>query len=94
LCQAATPKDIEWVPRARWVVDGKVWSSSGVTAGARITFFHRAVLTLDFISGSDMALAFIEHLTSAEVARRIRGEFEIPEVTQMDDPFAEIYGLV
>lgn len=24
---------IEWVPTARWVVDGKIWSSSGVSAG-------------------------------------------------------------
>lgn len=24
---------IEWVPSARWVVDGKVWTSSGVAAG-------------------------------------------------------------
>ncbi|KAJ7026757.1 class I glutamine amidotransferase-like protein [Mycena alexandri] len=31
---AATPKDIEWVPQARWVVDGNVWTSSGVAAGA------------------------------------------------------------
>ncbi|KAJ6567030.1 class I glutamine amidotransferase-like protein [Mycena capillaripes] len=30
---ASTPKDIEWVPKARWVVDGKIWTSSGVTAG-------------------------------------------------------------
>ncbi|KAJ7439695.1 class I glutamine amidotransferase-like protein, partial [Mycena galericulata] len=31
---ATTPRDIEWVARARWVVDGNVWTSSGVTAGA------------------------------------------------------------
>ncbi|KAF8173771.1 transcriptional regulator [Mycena galopus ATCC 62051] len=30
---ATTPKDIEWVPEARWVVDGNVWTSSGITAG-------------------------------------------------------------
>ncbi|KZP14558.1 class I glutamine amidotransferase-like protein [Athelia psychrophila] len=29
-----TPKDIQWVAKARWVVDGKFWTSSGVTAGA------------------------------------------------------------
>ncbi|KAJ7677613.1 class I glutamine amidotransferase-like protein [Mycena rosella] len=73
---AATPKDIEWVPLARWVIDGNVWTSSGVTAG------------------SDMALAFVEHLTSAKVARHIRGEFEIPEVTEKDDIFAAFHGLV
>ena len=40
---------VTWVPKARWVVDGNVWSSSGVTAGrprfpaftidARVTVF-------------------------------------------------------
>ncbi|KAJ7684369.1 class I glutamine amidotransferase-like protein [Mycena polygramma] len=30
---AATPKDIQWVAKARWVVDGNIWTSSGVTAG-------------------------------------------------------------
>ena len=25
--------DINWVPSARWVVDGKIWTSSGVAAG-------------------------------------------------------------
>ena len=31
--KAATDKSIQWVPKARWVVDGKTWTSSGVTAG-------------------------------------------------------------
>ncbi|KAF7324497.1 DJ-1 protein-PfpI domain-containing protein [Mycena kentingensis (nom. inval.)] len=31
---AVCPNDITWVPKARWVVDGKVWTSSGVIAGA------------------------------------------------------------
>ncbi|KAL5340839.1 class I glutamine amidotransferase-like protein [Aspergillus crustosus] len=26
-------EDVEWVARARWVVDGNVWTSSGVSAG-------------------------------------------------------------
>ncbi|KAJ7030803.1 class I glutamine amidotransferase-like protein [Mycena alexandri] len=73
---AATPKDIEWVAKARWVVDGNIWTSSGVSAGA------------------DMALAFVEHLTDAKVARFVRGGIEIPEVTDQDDPFAAFHGLV
>ncbi|KAJ7161179.1 class I glutamine amidotransferase-like protein [Mycena filopes] len=73
---AATSKNIEWVPKARWVVDGNVWTSSGATAGF------------------DMALAFVEHLTNAKVARNLRGEFEIAEVTEGDDPFAAFHGLV
>ncbi|KAJ7099124.1 class I glutamine amidotransferase-like protein [Mycena epipterygia] len=63
---AATPKDIEWVAKAR----------SGITAG------------------SDMALAFVGHLTSPKVARHIRGEYEIKEVKERDDPFAAFHGLV
>ncbi|KAJ7628722.1 class I glutamine amidotransferase-like protein [Roridomyces roridus] len=31
---AAMPKDITWVPEARWVIDANVWTSSGVSAGA------------------------------------------------------------
>jgi len=30
---AESPKDIKWVTKARWVVDGNLWTSSGVTAG-------------------------------------------------------------
>ena len=32
--KAGTDKSIEWVPKARWVVDGNTLTSSGVTAGA------------------------------------------------------------
>ncbi|KAJ7798950.1 putative ThiJ/DJ-1 [Mycena olivaceomarginata] len=65
---AATSKEIEWVPEARWVVaEGK---------------------------SSDMALAFVEHLAGAKVARHIRGGFEIPETAEKDDPFAAFHGLV
>ncbi|KAJ7799430.1 class I glutamine amidotransferase-like protein [Mycena olivaceomarginata] len=73
---AATPKDIQWVAKARWVVDGNVWTSSGVTAG------------------SDMLLAFIEHLVGPRAARFLRGAVEIREATQEADPFAEFHGLV
>ncbi|KZP14564.1 class I glutamine amidotransferase-like protein [Athelia psychrophila] len=71
-----TPKDIQWVTKARWVVDEKFWTSSGLSAG------------------SDMALAFVEHLTSPEISRAIRGNVEVTEHTQDDDPFAAIHGLV
>lgn len=30
-------EDINWIARARWVVDGKLWSSSGVSAGTDMT---------------------------------------------------------
>jgi len=31
--QAITSKKITWVPKARWVIDGNIWTSSGVAAG-------------------------------------------------------------
>jgi len=34
LIEKITPKDITWVPKARWVIDGNVWTSSGVSAGS------------------------------------------------------------
>jgi len=35
--KAATSDKINWVPKARWVVDGNIWTSSGVTAGMDMT---------------------------------------------------------
>ncbi|KAF8958283.1 transcriptional regulator [Flammula alnicola] len=74
--EAMSPKDITWVAKARWVVDGNVWTSSGVSAG------------------SDMAIAFVAHLAGDKVARLIRGQVEVFEHGQDDDPFAEFHGLV
>ncbi len=41
--------NVTWVPVARWVQDGKIWSSSGVAAGEQMPlydpFFKYAVLT-------------------------------------------------
>jgi len=34
LVEKVTPKDITWVAKARWVVDGNIWTSSGVNAGS------------------------------------------------------------
>lgn len=31
-------KEVNWVARARWVVDGNIWTSSGVSAGIDVTF--------------------------------------------------------
>jgi len=32
-CKDATSKNINWVAKARWTIDGNIWTSSGVTAG-------------------------------------------------------------
>ncbi|KAL5634204.1 hypothetical protein ACGC1H_006132 [Rhizoctonia solani] len=45
-----TSKNINWIPKARWVVDGTTWSSSGVTAGADMA---NAFLT--YLAGPDFA---------------------------------------
>ncbi|KAJ7798947.1 class I glutamine amidotransferase-like protein [Mycena olivaceomarginata] len=75
---AATSKKIEWVPEARWVV----------AEGGKVW------TSSGVAAGSDMALAFVEHLAGAKVARHIRGGFEIPERTEKDDPFAAFHGLI
>lgn len=46
------------------------------------------------ILGSDMALAFLEHLAGAKLARQIRSIVEIPEMASDDDQFAHWHGLV
>ncbi|CAE6510893.1 unnamed protein product [Rhizoctonia solani] len=48
--QNETSKNINWIPKARWVVDGTTWSSSGVTAGADMA---NAFLT--YLAGPDFA---------------------------------------
>ncbi|KAJ7282639.1 class I glutamine amidotransferase-like protein [Mycena rebaudengoi] len=47
---ASTPKDIEWVTHARWVVDGNVWTSSGVSAGGDM-----ALAFVEHLAGADYA---------------------------------------
>ncbi|KAF8671788.1 Class I glutamine amidotransferase-like protein [Rhizoctonia solani] len=44
---ASTSKAIEWVPKARWVVDGKIWTASGVTAGADMGYAFMVEITGD-----------------------------------------------
>ncbi|KAJ7066201.1 class I glutamine amidotransferase-like protein [Mycena amicta] len=58
---ASTANDIDWMPKARWVVDRNIWINSGVAAG------------------TDMALAFLEHLAGAKLAPQARSLVEIPE---------------
>ncbi|KAK4101404.1 class I glutamine amidotransferase-like protein [Parathielavia hyrcaniae] len=54
---AMGPK-VKWVSPARWVEDGKVWSSSGVTAGIDLALefvrqkYDNGTAIADFISGS------------------------------------------
>jgi transcriptional regulator GlxA family with amidase domain len=29
---------VTWIPKARWVVDGPIWTSSGISAGMDLAF--------------------------------------------------------
>ena len=87
---------ITWVPKARWVVDGKIWTSSGVTAGKG---FHNnvdsAIVQLHTrFAGADMGYAFLEMLVGSAAASIIRGRVELSNKKEDDDEFAEYYGLV
>ncbi|CAE6456712.1 unnamed protein product [Rhizoctonia solani] len=40
---------VQWVAKARWVVDGNIWTSSGVTAGQDMAYeFLKTVAGLEF----------------------------------------------
>ncbi|QRV96709.1 hypothetical protein RhiJN_24727 [Ceratobasidium sp. AG-Ba] len=44
-CVASTSKAVQWIAKARWVVDGNIWTSSGVTAGADMGYEFMKHLT-------------------------------------------------
>ncbi|KAG8740567.1 hypothetical protein FRC10_004143 [Ceratobasidium sp. 414] len=46
-CVESTSKAVKWVAKARWVVDGNVWTSSGVTAGADMGYAFMKHVTGD-----------------------------------------------
>ncbi|KZV91513.1 class I glutamine amidotransferase-like protein [Exidia glandulosa HHB12029] len=48
---AATSSTIKWVPKARWVVDGKFWTASGVSAG-----IDMAAAWLEHLVGKETAM--------------------------------------
>lgn len=66
---------VNWIAKARWVVDGNLWTSSGVSAG------------------TDMMLAWIEHVYGHEEMIIARNSLEWNQLGEHDDPYAEIYGL-
>ncbi|KAK7434062.1 hypothetical protein VKT23_020388 [Stygiomarasmius scandens] len=69
--------NIQWVPKARWVVndDKQIWTSSGVTAG------------------QDLGGAFLEFLAGKELADIFRNMLELSRKDEEDDEFAAVYGL-
>jgi putative intracellular protease/amidase len=47
---------VQWIPQARWVVDGKFWTSSGVSAG-----IDMALALLARIAGDALARTLAKH---------------------------------
>ncbi|KAK1922905.1 class I glutamine amidotransferase-like protein, partial [Papiliotrema laurentii] len=76
-------KGVTWVPKARWVVDEKFWTASGVSAGLDMaSAFFRQFLAL--------------HMTPEEAKAtgdKLLGVLEIIENGPEDDPWAEYYNL-
>jgi transcriptional regulator GlxA family with amidase domain len=71
---ATSNKSVNWIRKARWVVDGNIWSSSGVAAGM------------------DMTYAFISHVFSPDIAKRLANIMEYEPHTNPEwDPFSEIW---
>ncbi|KAL2265369.1 hypothetical protein VTJ83DRAFT_6469 [Remersonia thermophila] len=74
---AMGPK-VKWVSPARWVEDGKVWSSSGVTAGLDLAF--------EFIRK--------KYPNGTAIADFIAGNMEHTRVTDWrQDPWSEMFGV-
>ena len=82
------------------MVDGNIWTSSGVTAGASPGLFPQMLCAerlLDrsmMIIGLDMANAFLEFLAGKELAEVVRSRIELGVRNQEEDEFAEVHGLV
>lgn len=80
---------VRWVKQARWVVDGKIWTSSGVMAGIDMSFawIH------EVYNGK------AKNMTSGEIIKDLgktvadRVEYE-RHTDPRWDPFAKIWGLV
>ncbi|KAK3490957.1 class I glutamine amidotransferase-like protein [Neurospora hispaniola] len=69
---------VKWVSPARWVVDGNVWSSSGVTAGLDLTFEFVRQMYPDGVGMANLIAGAIEHE---------------PVMDWRYDPFAERFGV-
>ncbi|EJD37267.1 transcriptional regulator [Auricularia subglabra TFB-10046 SS5] len=52
LVKKETSQSIQWVPKARWIVDGRIWTASGVTAG-----IDMACAWLEHLVGKEVTLA-------------------------------------
>ncbi|KAI0072434.1 class I glutamine amidotransferase-like protein [Panus rudis PR-1116 ss-1] len=73
IIQAATAQNkVEWVAKARWVVDGKFWTASGVTAG-----IDMANAFIEHTMGKDFAKIVRD---AAEYKAHDQGEDDFAEI--------------
>lgn len=49
--------EVKWVHQARWVVDGNIWTSSGISAGIDVTFAW-----IEDVYGRDIAQAIADRM--------------------------------
>jgi len=84
---------VNWVPSARWVEDGKIWSSLGVSAGKPCACHSRTSNSADVSETSiDMSYAFFKKLMGAEAVDRILNAMEYtPHVNEHWDPFSVVH---
>jgi len=54
---AALRSEVEWVPHARWVTDGNIWTSSGISAGIDVTFAW-----IEAVYGADVAQGIADRM--------------------------------
>ena len=60
---------VNWVPKARWVVEGRIWTSSGVTAGGDMGFAF-----LQHLVGDEIA-NFIRGIVEVSIRSQDDDEF-------------------
>ncbi|KAK3397068.1 class I glutamine amidotransferase-like protein [Sordaria brevicollis] len=70
--------EVKWVSPARWVEDGNIWTSSGVTSGLDLTLQFVRKMYPDGVEIADLIAGAIEHE---------------PVMDWRYDPFAEKFGV-
>jgi putative intracellular protease/amidase len=89
----STGPNTTWVPTARWVVDGNVWTTSGVAAGS----CHSAYLIVALAhsqAGTDGFYAFITSIYGDDFAQYIANVEEYERHTNASaDPFGAIWNV-
>lgn len=86
-----------WISPARWVVDGNIWTSSGVCIAAAAKSTRRRLTRLTFskqvTAGLDLVFAFIEFMWGAEMSEYVQGLEEYVPHAQDFDPFATKFNV-